>query len=143
MLREVVRPLHRVGREIPVPRAHRRGVEREAEPLLAAPRLFLGARPLHRERDLRGDHAGQLQLLGAGRVRRGEVQHELADDAVEAHERDERQRRDAFGLEDRQKRRERRVAAHVATTIGCGSGVSGVQGVWPSTAGRYSSERPR
>ena len=110
---EVVGPPHGVGDEIPVPRAHRRGVEREAEPLLAAPRVFLGAGPLDRKGDLRGDQAGQLQLVGGRRGRRGVIQHELADDPVEADQRDEGHRGDALGLEGRPIGGERGVGADV------------------------------
>jgi hypothetical protein len=111
--RQIVGPLHGVGAEIPIPRAHRRRVQRKPETLLAAAGLFLGPGPFERKRHLCRDDARQLQVVAAGRGRRIEIQHELADDAIEADQGDERQRRDPFAGEDRPIGFERVVGRHV------------------------------
>ena len=61
-----------------------------------------------------------------GAARRRVVQHELADDPVEADQRDEGHRGDALGLRRLADRTPAtRPARTSATTIGCGSGLSG------------------
>ncbi len=54
---DVLRPVHRLPRQVPVPRAERGGVEQVAEVRLAAARLDFGAGPLDGEGDVRRDHA--------------------------------------------------------------------------------------
>ena len=95
-----------------------------------------GARALDRKRDLRRDHAGQLQVVRRQRVRLVVIQHELADDAPEADERNEGHRRDAFGLDGRQQGGERRFLRDVGNDDRFRVRAVGCQGVWPSTAPR-------
>ena len=59
-----------------------------------------------RERHLRRNHARELQSLAWRRCRHPVIQHELADDSVEADEGNERQRGDPFGREGRHIRRQ-------------------------------------
>ncbi len=110
---------------------------------LAAAGLLLGAGSLDRERHLRRDHAGELQIVVAGRRRRGVEQHQHADDAVEADEWNRRQRGDAFARQGRQVG----LRASGPSSRPIPTSAEGldylVARAWPSTARRYDSERPR
>ena len=97
--------------------------QRGQELVLEACRLerdVLGARPLHRERHLRGNHPRQLQLVGVEGAWLLRIQHELADDGAAADQRDERQRPDALGGEGVAERRQRRVGERVGHDDGIG-----------------------
>ncbi len=106
---EIVGPLHRLPRQVPVPGAQRRGVEDVAQVGFAAPRQRFGAGPLDGEGDVRGDQRRELQLLVGEGPRLVQVDHELADEPAQADQRDERHPGDPFGLDRRQERRQRRV----------------------------------
>ena len=79
----------------------------------AAPRQRFGAGPLDGEGDVRGDQRRELQLLVGEGSRLVQVDHELADEAAQADQRDERHPGDPFGLDRRQERRQRRVLRDV------------------------------
>ena len=105
--------------------------------------LVLDAQPLDGERDVPGDRGGEADLAGLEAVRRAVIEHELAEQATRVLERDERQRSDALADEKiavpcevaARRSRPRSVRArHRADRRG--------HGEWPSTARRYSSERP-
>ena len=107
------RPPDGVGEEVPFPRPHRGRIQCEAQSLLASPRLLFGAHALDGKCHLRRNHRRQLLLLGREHVRLLKIQHELPDHASEAHERNERHGGDAFRLDRRHERVERRLQGDV------------------------------
>ena len=110
---QIVGPDDGVGREVPVPGAHRGGIERELQSLRtrAGPRFSAGS--FDREGDLGRDHARQPDVVVARRGRHRVIHHELADHPAETGERHKRQRGDAFGGEHRQEVRQRRIEADI------------------------------
>ena len=76
--------------------------------------LLRGSRALDGEGDLRGDDGDERELVTRRRPRLVTIEHELADQARRAHQRDEDHRRNALGLDRSAKRRKRGVGADVA-----------------------------
>ncbi len=110
---QVIGPLDDVRREVPVPGPHRRGVQRETQAFLASPNLLLRSRAHDCERHLRRNHSRELQHLRRRRSRYAVIQHELADDAVLADQRNEPQGGDSLGSEGGQVRFARSIRRHV------------------------------
>ena len=71
-------------------------------PCQAGARRLVRLRPFDRKGDLCRNDAGELQLFGRQVVRLPVIQHELAEDAVNPFERNERHGRDVLGAYRRQ-----------------------------------------
>ena len=99
--------------EIHFPGAGGGGFEREPQPLVAEPQPRFSLGPCQRERDLRGNHLGELALVLIEHARRVVIEHELPDHAARADERDEGEGADALVGERRLKGLERSVLGDV------------------------------
>ena len=91
------RPDHPAATEIPFPRAHPAGHHGLFQPLLALAQRVLVSLTRDAERELACDRQAQLQLLCGPDVGRVAIGHELADEPVARHERDEGEGLHALG----------------------------------------------
>ena len=107
------RPDDLPGRQIPFPGAHRPCLEREGEVFAAAAKFHLVALAVDRPGDELGNRGCHADLaLGKG-VRGVVVEHELAEQAAGVNQGDEREGRDAFGIEHRTKRNQLRIERNI------------------------------